>query len=193
MLFLVLPHADKDWWRSIEKKIQSDLSRCLISTDWIWTEWKTPRRHHVQHVILWVTLMTCAWKKPVTATTATTDTTAKNKDTLYYYSFDVTWNPKISSNCAQTGKESKPPTPKAQRGKRSKGPVERVSYKELERAIIYSNMNHSLGFCHVIIMWPLFQIDTRYVTMTRDVPARETRVNMPVARPCDMRFSRNSR
>ena len=48
--------------------------------------------------------MTCAWKKPVTATTATTDTAAKNKDTLYYYSFDVTWNPKISSNCAQTGK-----------------------------------------------------------------------------------------
>ena len=91
-------------------------------------------------------------KKPVTATTATTDTTAKNKDTLYYYSFDVTRNPKISSNCAQTGKESKPPTPKAQRGKRSKGPVEMVSYKELERAIIYSNMNHSLGFCHVIIM-----------------------------------------
>ena len=54
-------------------------------------------------------------------------------------------------------------------------------------------MNHSLGFCHVIIMWPLFQIDTRSVTMTRDVPASETRVNMPVARPCDMRFSRNSR
>ena len=105
---------------------------------WIWTEWKTPRRHHVQHVILWVTLMTCAWKKPVTATTPTTDTTAKNKDTLYYYSFDVTWNPKIISNCAQTGKESKPPIPKAQRGKRSKDPVERVSYKELERAIIYS-------------------------------------------------------
>ena len=26
--------------------------------------------------------------------------------------------------------------------------------------------------------------------MTRDVPASETRVNMPVARPCDMRFSR---
>ena len=69
-------------------------------------------------------------KKPVTATTTTTDTTAKNKDTLYYYSFDVTRNPKISSNCPQTGKESKPPTPKAQRGKRSKGPVERVSYKE---------------------------------------------------------------
>ena len=29
--------------------------------------------------------------------------------------------------------------------------------------------------------------------MTRDVPASETRANMPVARPCDMRFSRNSR
>ena len=29
--------------------------------------------------------------------------------------------------------------------------------------------------------------------MTWDVPASETRVNMPVARPCDMRFSRNSR
>jgi len=28
--------------------------------------------------------------------------------------------------------------------------------------------------------------------MTRDVPASETRVNMPVARPHDMRFSRNS-
>ena len=54
-------------------------------------------------------------------------------------------------------------------------------------------MNQSLGFCHVIIMWPLFQIDTRYVTMTRDVPASETFVNMPVARPRDMRFSRNSR
>ena len=29
--------------------------------------------------------------------------------------------------------------------------------------------------------------------MTRDVPASETFVNMPVARPRDMRFSRNSR
>ena len=33
--------------------------------------------------------MTCAWKKPVTVTTATTDTTAKNKDTLYYYSLKL--------------------------------------------------------------------------------------------------------
>ena len=29
--------------------------------------------------------------------------------------------------------------------------------------------------------------------MTKDVPASETRVNMPVTRPRDMRFSRNSR
>ena len=28
--------------------------------------------------------------------------------------------------------------------------------------------------------------------MTRDVPASETRVNMPVARPHDMKISRNS-
>ena len=34
--------------------------------------------------------MACAWiKKPVTATTATTDTTAKNKDTLHYYSLKL--------------------------------------------------------------------------------------------------------
>ena len=54
-------------------------------------------------------------------------------------------------------------------------------------------MNHSLGFCHVIIMCPLFQIDTRYVTMSRDVPASETRVNMTVERPRDMRRLRKKR
>ena len=36
-----------------------------------------------------MTLMTYAWKKPLTATTATTDTTVKNKNTLYYYSLKL--------------------------------------------------------------------------------------------------------
>ena len=66
----MLTKIDND---QLKKKIQSDLSLSLISTDWIWTEWK--RRRHAA----------CAWKKPVTTTHESTDTTAKNKDTLYYY------------------------------------------------------------------------------------------------------------
>ena len=56
--------------------------------------------------------------------TLPSDTTAKNKDTLYYYSL------KLPSNFVQTGNESKPPAPKAKGGKRPKGPVEKVSDKD---------------------------------------------------------------